>query len=63
MSNILCAERQYSCPLITKWNQAMIYEVIKKMAWNKFQCWNGLLRPYVELVWSSIVPKNNAVSP
>lgn len=28
----------------------MIYEVIRKMAWNKFQCFNGLLRLYVQLV-------------
>lgn len=39
----------------------MIYEVIRKMAWNKFRCWNGLLRPYVELARSSTVLKYSAI--
>lgn len=40
----------------------MIYEVIRKMSWNKFQCWNALLRPYVEIVRSCTVLKNNAIT-
>lgn len=40
----------------------MIYEVIRKVAWNKFRYWNGLLRPCAELVRSSIVLKSTDVA-
>lgn len=39
----------------------MIYEVIRKMAWKKFQCWNGLLRPYVEIVRIRSILQNIAI--
>lgn len=34
VSNFLRGGRDYSCPLITKWNRAMIYGAIRGTGWN-----------------------------
>lgn len=34
VSNFLRGERDYSCPLITKWNRTMIYGAIRGAGWN-----------------------------